>query len=98
MIRSTLRGALCAALLALMATPLFAASNKPEPRPYGARDDVMRFADELAGRHAELDATWLREQLQRARQLPRVQQLMMPPPAGTAKNWAAYRARSEDVV
>ena len=64
-----------------------------EPPAYGARDDVMRFADELARRNATLDAAWLRAQLQRARQIAAVQKLIMPPATGTVKNWNAYRAR-----
>jgi membrane-bound lytic murein transglycosylase B len=87
-----LRGAL-GAVLALAATLAAAAS---EPPAYGPRDDVMRFADEVAQRHAGLDRAWVREQLQRARKVERVQQLIMPPPSGTAKNWSAYRARFLD--
>ncbi len=68
-----------------------------EPTAYGTRQDVMRFADELAARHHELDASWVREQLQRSRFVGVVQKLIMPPPAvngkATVKNWAAYRAR-----
>ena len=59
---------------------------------YGARDDVMRFADELAERQG-LDAQWVRDKLAEARFVPSVVRLIQPPPAGTAKNWAAYRAR-----
>jgi membrane-bound lytic murein transglycosylase B len=93
MIRDLVRGGCLAALLALAPVAADAAPRTPEPAAYGAREDVMRFADELASRHPMLDAAWLREQLQRSRRIARVQQLMMPPPAGTAKNWAAYRAR-----
>lgn len=82
-----------AAALLAPASVALAANAKPEPPVYGAREDVMRFADEVAARHAELDPAWVREQLQRARRIERVQQLIMPPPVGTAKNWAAYRAR-----
>jgi membrane-bound lytic murein transglycosylase B len=60
---------------------------------YGQRADVMRLANEIAERQPELDATWVREQLAQARRIPEVAQLIMPPPAGTAKSWAAYRAR-----
>jgi membrane-bound lytic murein transglycosylase B len=89
-----LRSALGAALV-LAAT--LSAAAAPEPAAYGARDDVMRFADEVAERHkGQLDRAWVREQLQRARKVERVQQLIMPPPAGTAKNWTAYRARFLD--
>src|SRR5688572_23252374 len=67
---------------------------------YGARDDVMRFADELAQRHPQLDASWLRMQLQRARKVEPVRKAIMPPPMvngrSTAKNWAAYRTRFVD--
>jgi membrane-bound lytic murein transglycosylase B len=87
-----LRLAACGIALALGATTA-AAQGRAEPPAYGARDDVLRFADEVAARHAGLDRAWVREQLQRARQVERVRQLIMPPPSGTAKNWAAYRAR-----
>lgn len=60
---------------------------------YGLRADVMRFADEIAERNPDLDLAWVREQLAGARYLADVAQLVMPAPAGTAKNWAAYRAR-----
>ena len=56
------------------------------------RADVQVFADALAAQHA-LPRDWIEQQLHDARSLPRVQQLVMPPPAGTAKNWAAYRDR-----
>ncbi|MDH4390426.1 MAG: lytic murein transglycosylase B [Aquabacterium sp.] len=59
---------------------------------YGGRSDAMALADELADRHA-LDPAWARAQLAKARYLPVVARLIMPPPAGTAKNWTAYRAR-----
>ena len=59
---------------------------------YGRREDVMRFAAEVAARHG-LEPATLERQLGEARRLPSVQRLIMPPPAGTAKNWAAYRDR-----
>ncbi|MFM8768265.1 MAG: lytic murein transglycosylase B, partial [Rubrivivax sp.] len=60
--------------------------------PYGRREDVLSFAAAVATRHG-LDAAVLERQLAEARKLPSVQRLIMPPPAGTAKNWAAYRDR-----
>ncbi len=76
------------------------AKHKPHPRrgpaplvAYGQRADVMALADEIAERHPDLDAAWVREQLAQARRVPEVALLIMPPPAGAAKNWAAYRAR-----
>jgi membrane-bound lytic murein transglycosylase B len=59
---------------------------------YGRREDVLRFAAEVAARHG-LEPATLERQLGEARKLPSVQRLIMPPPAGTAKNWAAYRDR-----
>lgn len=59
---------------------------------YGQREDVMRFATELAERRG-LDAAWVKSQLAEARYVPSVARFIMPPPTGTAKNWAAYRAR-----
>jgi len=70
-----------------------AAARGQEGPAYGARDDVARFADELAERHPQLDRAWLRTQLADARQLESARRLIMPPPVATAKNWAAYRAR-----
>jgi membrane-bound lytic murein transglycosylase B len=84
--------ALCVASQAVPAAPA-ANGRGAEPPAYGARDDVMRFADEVARRHDTLDAAWVRAQLQRARQIASVQKLIMPPPTGTVKNWNAYRAR-----
>ena len=59
---------------------------------YGARADVLQFAAEVAERRG-LDREWVAAQLAQARRLPAVQKAIMPPPAGTAKNWAAYRER-----
>jgi len=72
--------------------PSQAADGAPDSAAYGTREDVMRFADEAALRQG-LEADWVRESLSRARFVPTVARLIMPPPAGTAKNWAAYRGR-----
>jgi membrane-bound lytic murein transglycosylase B len=64
----------------------------PDVVTYGQRDDAMALADLLAERHG-LEPAWARAQLAQARYQPAVARLIMPPPAGTAKNWAAYRAR-----
>ena len=72
------------------------AAKRGDPEPdlvsYGSRADVLALADSLAERHG-LDPAWARAQLAQARFVPAVARLIMPPPAGTAKNWAAYRAR-----
>ena len=59
---------------------------------YGQREDVLRFAVELAERRG-IDRGWIELQLAQARLQPGVQRAVMPPPVGSAKNWAAYRAR-----
>jgi membrane-bound lytic murein transglycosylase B len=59
---------------------------------YGHRADVTQFAEEVAERHG-LPRPWLLGQLAQARRVQAVRQLIMPPAAGTAKNWAAYRER-----
>ena len=66
--------------------------DAPDAVTYGRREDAVQLADLLAERHG-LDPAWARAQLGQARYLPVVARLIMPPPAGTAKNWAAYRAR-----
>jgi membrane-bound lytic murein transglycosylase B len=71
--------------------------SAPDEVIYGERADVQRFADEIAARHA-LDPGWVRAQLAQARFQPSVTRFIMPPPAGTAKNWAAYRARFVEPV
>jgi membrane-bound lytic murein transglycosylase B len=108
-----LSAAICAAVcalvcgLALLAAPAQAAtkSRPTQARPdngaellsYGARDDVMRFAAELAERE-KLDAEATRAALAQARFVPSVARLIMPAANGTAKNWAVYRGRFVEPV
>jgi len=66
--------------------------DAPDIVTYGARDDVMRFGAEIAERRG-LDAEWVQAALRQARYQPSVTKFIMPAPAGTAKNWAAYRGR-----
>jgi membrane-bound lytic murein transglycosylase B len=58
---------------------------------YRGRDELKAFADEVAERRSStgLGADPARQ----AQWQPRVARLIMPPPVGTAKNWAAYRDR-----
>ncbi|MED5618853.1 lytic murein transglycosylase B [Ideonella sp. BN130291] len=102
--RSALAGALALTLVACATTAddAEAARKKPHAAPrsddaadvvtYGRREDVMRFATELAERRG-WEPEWVQAQLAQARFVPTVARLIMPPPAGTAKSWAAYRAR-----
>ena len=64
----------------------------PDLVTYGEREDVMHFGDALAERHG-LDAEWVKAALAESRFMPNVAKFIMPPPAGTAKNWALYRSR-----
>ena len=89
----------CTVCVALAASPKHKtraadvqADGAPDVVTYGRRDDVMQFGAELAERRG-LDVEWVQAALQRARFVPNVAKFIMPPPAGTAKNWAAYRAR-----
>jgi membrane-bound lytic murein transglycosylase B len=92
------------ALGGLAAMPLQAVQPAP-PRPvadtdaarYADREDAMALADSIAERR-NLDPAWVRQQIAKARFVPAVTRLIMPPPAGTAKNWAAYRARFVEPV
>lgn len=69
----------------------------PEAPAYGAREDVMRFAQQVAERH-DLDPAWVQSALAQARFQASAARYIMPPPAGTAKNWQAYRARFVEPV
>lgn len=87
-----LRGA---ALAAWPGTGFAVAS--PQAPAYAARGDAMQFADRIASEHG-LDASSVRAALGEARYQARVAQLIMPPPAGTARNWTAYRNRFVEPV
>ena len=77
--------------------PIEKAVEAPDVVPYAEREDVLRFVDEAARKHG-LDAPSIRSALAQARFVASVARLIMPPPAGTAKNWAAYRARFVEPV
>ena len=66
--------------------------DAPDSFVYGRRDDVLAFAAQVADDRG-LDRAWVEDQLARARYQPGVAKAIMPGPPGTAKNWAAYRAR-----
>ncbi|MBX3620763.1 MAG: lytic murein transglycosylase B [Rhizobacter sp.] len=99
---SLLRRGLLPALLASSLLIVTASAKPPRqrvqddaasaPTAYGQRDDVVRFGTELAERRG-YDPDWVNAQLAQARYVPSVARLIMPPPSGVAKNWAAYRAR-----
>lgn len=62
------------------------------PQAFGERADLMRFAAELASEQG-WDVAELQQQLAQAQSHPTVRRLIMPAVAGSAKDWAAYRAR-----
>jgi membrane-bound lytic murein transglycosylase B len=74
------------------ARPAVRDDDAPDSFVYGRRDDVLAFAAQVAEDRG-LDRAWVEDQLSRARYQPAVARAIMPAPAGTAKNWAAYRAR-----
>jgi membrane-bound lytic murein transglycosylase B len=98
--------ALLIVLAASLTQPAVAASKKKRAAAvrsddsadivtYGQREDVQAFGRALAA-SAQLDPGWVSEQLAQARFQPSITRLVMPPPAGSSKNWAAYRARFVD--
>ena len=86
-------------LAALCSLPLAGLAAKPKPKPkpksnppYAGHPGLAGFATGVAERQG-LPLRWVQSQLAQAQRLEVVRRLIMPPPAGTAKNWAAYRAR-----
>ena len=71
------------------AAPKRAADEGPR---YAGRPELAAFAADVSERRG-LDRAWIEAQVGQARRQAVVQRLIMPPPAGTAKNWAAYRDR-----
>ncbi|RYF27854.1 MAG: lytic murein transglycosylase B [Comamonadaceae bacterium] len=72
-------------------------ASQPAPIYYAQRAEAMQFADDVAARR-DLDREWVRQAIGQARLLPQVPRLMLPPPAGTPKNWAVYRSRFIDPI
>ena len=68
------------------------ATAAPSGPAWGTPPVVRAFAADVAARNG-LPPAWVLRQLSQARRVQAVRALIMPPPVGTAKNWAAYRAR-----
>jgi membrane-bound lytic murein transglycosylase B len=77
---------------AAFAAPPAARRAPPARGPYARHPAALAFAQAAAERHG-LPLGWLQRQLALAQRVEAVRQLIMPPPVGVAKNWAAYRAR-----
>ncbi|HSM22626.1 MAG TPA: lytic murein transglycosylase B [Rubrivivax sp.] len=89
------------ALVAALAWPAAAAARQEGGKParpaavaasFAGHAEARRFAAEVAERRG-LPRPWLDMQIDQARRVASVRKLVMPAPAGTAKNWAAYRER-----
>lgn len=80
---------------AAIARPKPATAAATETPTYAQREAVQAFAKALA-EDAPFNAAWVLRQLGQARYQASVARLVMPPPAGAAKNWDAYRARMVD--
>ncbi|MDP3085820.1 MAG: lytic murein transglycosylase B [Rubrivivax sp.] len=84
---------MCSLLLVLLPAAAVPAQKAREDAPrYAQRNDVRAFAADVAIRRG-LERSWVLDQLAQARLRTASQKLMMPAPAGQAKNWAAYRDR-----
>jgi membrane-bound lytic murein transglycosylase B len=59
---------------------------------YARHAEAMALADEIARRHG-LDRKWVRRTLAKARYVPQVAKLVIPPPVTTPRNWQQYRSR-----
>ena len=74
------------------------ATRAPVQGPaYATREDVMRFADDVAGRR-DLDREWVRQAIGQSYFMPVIPRLVLPPPSGTPKNWRVYRSRFIDPI
>ena len=76
---------------AALAAPPRSAKALPAPA-YADHPALAAFAADVAERRV-LPLRWTLQQLAQARRIDAVRRLVMPPPAGTPKNWAAYRSR-----
>lgn len=67
-------------------------NGNPSPDSYAYREDARQLAVELA-QSMQLDPQWVWDAVSKAKVKDTVAKLMMPAPAGTAKNWGVYRSR-----
>ena len=58
----------------------------------GNTPTVKALASRLSAEH-QLPKAWVQQNIAKARLLPQVQQMVLPPVFPTAKNWQAYRSR-----
>ncbi len=76
----------------------YAVQQALPPGPaYARREDAMQAADDIAVRR-NLDRDWVRAAIAQAHYMPQIAKAILPPLAGTPKNWRAYRSRFIDPV
>jgi len=82
---------LAACFCTLLLTCGTALAKDPEQTPYGGRADVHAFVREMVQRHgfAERELGYV---FARARRLAVALKAVLPPAAGSARSWTAYRA------
>ena len=60
--------------------------------PFGAHEAITQLATDIS-QEQQLPLAWVRHQLSTARRVQGLEKMVMPPPATSPKNWAAYQAR-----
>jgi membrane-bound lytic murein transglycosylase B len=66
--------------------------GNPTPDTYANREDARQLAASIA-QTMQLDPQWAWDAIAKAHVKESAARLMMPAPAGTAKNWGVYRSR-----
>lgn len=74
-----------------------AAHAQSSAAPLSSSVPLTALADDIA-QAQQLDAEWVRTQLQSAKTIPAVSQWILPPAQASSKNWQAYRARFVEPV
>ena len=69
-----------------------AEQNTASGPAYAQHEDAMAAASDIANRR-DLSLQWVRRAIAQAHYSPQIAKLILPPPAGIAKNWRLYRSR-----
>lgn len=86
------RRLLAGTALSALLPPALAARPRHASPSYAGHAEAAIFAEQVA-QTRNLPLPWVKRQIAAAQRVEAVRKLVMPPPAGVAKNWAAYRAR-----
>ncbi|MFZ4471311.1 MAG: lytic murein transglycosylase B [Limnohabitans sp.] len=60
--------------------------------PFGPRAEVAQLASDIS-QDQQIPLAWVRHQFSLARRVQGLEKMVLPPPASSPKNWAAYQAR-----